>query len=130
MVLEATTGATLNSFHAPEFNLLRSEPYFRDYGHSFVIPWVMPHTAGYWNHGTIPTEKKLITRDDPEFFATNNIIRSTGGMPVINPNDTTFQFDRSDYTYSVPGGVKLGYDPQKQIDTLQREDERAFKKLL
>lgn len=129
MVLEATTGATLNSFHAPEFNLLRSEPYFRDYGHSFVIPWVMPHTAGYWNHGTIPTEKKLITRDDPEFFATNNIIRSTGGMPVINPNDPTFQFDRSDYTYSVPGGVKL-YDPQKQIDTLQREDERAFKKLL
>ena len=107
MVLEATSGVTQNSFHTPELGQIRSEPYFRDYGHSFTMPWVLPHTAGYWNFGTIPTEKKLITRDDPEYFATNNIIPSTGGTPAINTNDPVYQFDRSDFTFSVPGGVRL-----------------------
>ena len=129
MVLEATSGVTLNSFHTPELGLVRSEPYFRDYGHSFVMPWILPHTVGYWNEGSIPTEKKLITRDDPEYFATNNIIRSTGGLPVINTNDPVYRFDRNEYTYSVPGGVQL-YDPQRQIKKHQKDDERAFRKLL
>ena len=127
MVLEATTGVTQNSFHTPELGQIRSEPYFRDYGHSFNMPWVLPHTAGFWNHGSIPTEKKLITRDDPEYFATNNVIRSTGGVPVINVNDPVYRFDRNDYTFSVPGGIKL-HDPQKDIDRQQKQDEREFLK--
>ena len=107
MVLEQTSGATLNSFHTPELGRIQSEPYFRDYGHSFAMPWVMPHTAGFWNHGTIPTEKKLILRDDPEFFATNDIIPSTGRMPVIDPGDPVYRFDRNDFSYPVKGSFKL-----------------------
>ena len=107
MVLEATTGATLNSFHSPELGRIQSEPYFRDYGHSFSIPWVKPHTAGFWNYGGLPTEKKLIMRDDPEFFATNNVIPSTGGLPIIDPGDPVYRFDRNEFTVNVPGSFKL-----------------------
>ena len=102
MVLEATSGVTQASWHAPEFGIHKSEPYFRDYGHSFNLPWVLPHTVGYWNEGTIPTERKLITRNDPEYFATNNIIRSTGGVPVFDLKDPAYSFDRADYSFSVP----------------------------
>ena len=129
MVLEATTGVTQNSWHAPELEITRSEPYFRDYGHSFNMPWVMPHTAGFWNYGTIPTEKKLILKDDPEFFATNNIIPSTGGNPVINPDNRIFAFDRNDYMITVPGSLKL-VNPTRAIERQQKADERAFQKLL
>jgi hypothetical protein len=87
----------------------------------------MPHTVGYWNHGTIPTEKKLITRDDPEYFATNNIIPSTGGVPVIDVRERAFQFQRSDYTFDVPGGVTL-FNPQKERDQQYKRDERDFLK--
>ena len=89
----------------------------------------MPHTVGFWNEGTIPTEKKLITRDDPEIFATNNIIPSTGGAPVIDLADKVFQFDRRDYTFAVPGGLKL-QDGQKQMEQQSKKDERDFRRLL
>jgi hypothetical protein len=102
MVLEATSGVTQASYHAPEFGVQRSEPYFRDYGHSFTIPWILPHTVGFWDQGGIPTERKLITRSDPEYFATNNIVRSTGGVPVIDLHDPAYSFDRADYSFSVP----------------------------
>ena len=125
-MLEATTGVTQASFHAQQFGIQRSEPYFRDYGHSFTIPWIMPHTVGYWDQGTIPTERKLITRSDPEYFATNNIVRSTGGVPVIDLSDAAYSFNRDDYSFSVPGGLKL--DPQREIDELQRKDEQEFLK--
>ena len=102
MVLEATSGVTQASYHAPQFGIQRSEPYFRDYGHSFVIPWILPHTVGFWDTGGIPTERKLVMRSDPEYFATNNIVRSTGGVPVIDLLDPAYAFDRSNYTFSVP----------------------------
>ena len=124
MVLEATTGVTQASYHAPEFGIQRSEPYFRDYGHSFTIPWILPHTVGFWDQGTIPTERKLITRSDPEYFATNNVVRSTGGQPVIDLSDPAYAFDRADYSFSVPGGLKL--DPQREIDAQQKKDEKDF----
>ena len=107
MVLEGTSGVTQASPHAPEFGVMRSEPYFRDYGHSFNLPWILPHTAGYWDAGTIPTEKKLITRNDPEWLATNNIIRATGGVPVIDLGDPAYSFDRSEWSFPVSGGRKL-----------------------
>ena len=131
MVLEGTTGITLNSFHtlARDFGRVQSEPFFGDYGHSFTIPWIMPHTVGFWNDGTIPTEKKLITRDDPEFFATNNIVPATGGQPVIDLADKVFKFDRNDFKFDVPGGLELS-NPQKHRQNIEEEDERAFKKLL
>ena len=107
MVLERTSGVTQSSWHAPELGRIQSEPYLRDYGHSFNIPWVMPHTAGFWTEGTIPTEKKLIMSDVPEYFATNDIIPSTGGLPVIDPSDPIYQYEREQASVPMKGSFKL-----------------------
>jgi hypothetical protein len=47
------------------------------------------------------TENKLVMRDDPEFYAPDNLLRSTGNIPTINLNDPIYNFDRKNYTYQV-----------------------------
>ena len=95
-----------------------SEPFYGDLGYSIDIPWPDVSTAGYLNGGTmkesgglvtnffpsnrLPTQDNiLITRDDPEYFAVNDRIRSTGGIPAINMNDPAFQFARAKHTLIV-----------------------------
>ena len=92
---------TSNYDYRPELKWKRSEPFFGDLGYSLPLPWPMVTTVGFWTAGGIPEEKVLITRDDPEYFAVDNKIRSTGGLPSINPNDPIYKFKRSDYTVRV-----------------------------
>ena len=102
------SGDEVSGFTGPQFpnppvhfSLRRSEPFFGDLGYSLELPWPAPTTAGWWFEGGLPEEKVLITRDDPEYFAVDNKIRSTGGLPSINPNDPIYKFKRSDFTVRV-----------------------------
>ena len=124
MVLEGTSGMTEASFDAPEFRVIKSEPFFGDLGYSLPIPWPLIHTAGYWSKGTIPTDKKLMFRQDPEYFATNNKIRANSGLKTINTADPIYSFDRSDFTVSVPsdGG-------RRELERQRRSDERQFRRV-
>ena len=111
MVLsESTKGFTQQSFpiyNAPKFGVRKSEPFFGDIGYSNPIPWPLVSTVGWYTAGTIPEEKALILRADPEYFATNNFIRSNAGLPTIDANDPIYQFERADHT------IPIGYGGRK-----------------
>ena len=95
-----------------------SEPFYGDLGYSIDIPWPDVTTAGFLNGGTmkesggiltnfypsnrLPSQDNvLILKDDPEYFATNDRVRSTAGIPNINVHDPAFQFKRSKHTLIV-----------------------------
>ena len=126
MVLEGTSGITEGQFDAPEFRLVKSEPFFGDLGYSLPIPWPLVHTAGYWEDGTIPTEKKLLFRRDPEYFATNGRIRSNRGLRTINASDPIYSFRRSDFSVPVNSS---GPSPQTYLDRKRRADTEEFRKV-
>ena len=126
MVLEGTSGMTEGQFDAPEFRILKSEPFFGDLGYSLPIPWPLVHTAGYWEHGTIPTEKKLLFRSDPEYFSTNGRIRSNRGLKTINVSDPIYSFQRSDYSVPVNS---TGPSPAAYLAQKRRGDEKEFRRV-
>ena len=99
-----------------EFTWKQSEPFFGDLGYSLPLPWPQVTTAGFLSGGNdnyqgdetpapsnrLPSEtKKLITSDAPEYFATNNRIRTLGGLPEINVHESKYKFKRSDATIVV-----------------------------
>ena len=96
-------GITGPQFSKPDvrFSPLKSEPFFGDLGYSLPLPWPDVTTAGWWDIGTIPEEKVLVTRGDPEYFALNDRVRSNGGLSSINASDPIYSFDRSNYTFPV-----------------------------
>ena len=75
------------------------KPITNTLGFQFTIPWPQTQTAGFYNgQGAIPDRKELVYRDDPEWFAVQNIVRSTAGVPEVNPYDPVYKFDRERYT--------------------------------
>jgi hypothetical protein len=87
----------------------RSEPNFSDLGFSVAIPWNDVTTAGWYNYSNDVSppivmwgqQNKMVMRDDPEFYAPDNLIRSTGQIPNINLNDEKYSFSRKNHTYTV-----------------------------
>jgi len=76
---------------------------FSDLGYSLAIPWNDVTTTGWMNPTAMKvwgTENKLTVRDDPEYYAPGDLIRSNV-IPAINPNDPIFMFSRKDYTYNL-----------------------------
>ena len=124
-ILSGTTYGALNTSnyrHPTSLPTLTSkktsEPFYGDLGYNIDIPWPDVSTVGYLNGGTmkesgglitnfypsnrLPTQDNLlITRDDPEYYAVNNRVRSTGGIPAINLNEPAFQFARAKHTLIV-----------------------------
>ena len=100
-----------------EFKWTQSEPFFGDLGYSLPLPWPQITTAGYLNGGNtqnmtagtevipptnrLPSQKQLIMSDKPEWFATNNRIKTLGGLPEIDPNNPVYSYKRSDATQNV-----------------------------
>ena len=77
-------------------------------GYSLDIPWNDIWTSGWIeakpSHGMEPvwgTERQLTTRPDPEYWAPDNIVRTTGKIPIINVKDPRYKFQRSKYTFTV-----------------------------
>ena len=74
---------------------------WNDFGFWVDIPWndvfqtgwqeVRPDIWGY--------ENRLTTSSQPEFFAPDGIIRSTGGLPIIDTSDPIYHFDRTQHTF-------------------------------
>ena len=96
---------TKNYWENPTKNIERSMEDLNGLGYSLSIPWNDVNTAGWSN--TDPqimkvwgTENQITTRDDPEYFATGNLIRSNV-LPAINPADPIYTFSRKDHTYTV-----------------------------
>ena len=111
VVSESTQGFTQQSFpiyNAPQFGIQKSAPFFGDIGYSNPIPWPLVKTVGWWTGGTIPEEKALILRADPEYFAVNNLIRTNAGLATIDVNDPIYQFEREDYTIPIGYGGRKG----------------------
>ena len=75
------------------------KPIARDLGFHFSLPWPLPVTAGYY-YGEQPPlgRRELVFSSQPEWFATDNILPSSGGIPLVNPYTAEMQFKRSDYT--------------------------------
>ena len=79
---------------------------FSDLGYSLPIPINDIQTAGWANTASETpmkvwgTENKLVLRDDPEYFAPDDLIRSNV-IPQINTNDPIYKFSRKDYTYTL-----------------------------
>ena len=97
---------TKNYYFNPTSTYARGMESFSDLGYSLSIPWGDITTAGWANtEKQAPikmwgTENKLLIRDDPEYYAPDDLIRSNV-IPAINIHDPIFKFSRADYTYSV-----------------------------
>ena len=68
------------------------------------IPWPLPSTAGaYMGEGAMPGRRELsfATEANSEYFATDNIVPSTGGVPMVNIYAGYFKFKRSDRVFKV-----------------------------
>ena len=100
----------------PSTSRIQSEPFFGDLGYSLDLPWPSVTTAGYMTGGNmndsggfnaypptnrLPNEKVLITSDQPEYFAVDNRVRATGGLPEINTKDPIYRFKRSTATLKI-----------------------------
>ena len=69
------------------------------YGFHFQIPHPDISSAGfYFGEGPVPQRQEIVTRSDPEWFATDNTISSSGGVPKYNIYDPQFAFNRKKYT--------------------------------
>jgi hypothetical protein len=100
---------TKGFYNNPSTEVSRSEPSFSDLGYSVAIPWNDVTTSGWYNYtdDINPTmkmwgqENKMVMRNDPEFYAPGDLIRSTGNIPNINLNDPKYSFSRKNFTYQV-----------------------------
>ena len=101
-------------------NVTKSEPFFGDIGYSLPIPWPSISTFGWWEDGpAYPTENVLITRRDPENFAQNDLVRSNGGLPEIDPNNPIYKFDRKNFTFNVG----------PMLQRKREQEEKEFRKV-
>ena len=99
--------ATKNYFTNESTHIVRSQEMWTDLGYSLSIPWNAIYSTAWQDakpgHADGPvwgSERQLITRPDPEFFASDGVIRSNV-LPNINVNDPIYSFDRRKYTFTV-----------------------------
>ena len=75
------------------------KPVANTLGFQTTIPWPQTQTAGYYfGEGAMPDRKELVYNSQPEWFSVQNIIRSSGGVPNINPYAEEYKFSREDST--------------------------------
>ena len=72
------------------------------YGFTFKLPFPDISTAGwYFGEEPVPQRRELVFRSDPEYFAVENTIPSSGGVPKYNLYDPIYQFRRSDHVQKI-----------------------------
>jgi hypothetical protein len=98
---------TKSYFSNSSTHVERSLESLSDLGYSLAIPWNGVYTTG-WVEG-LPshvdgpvwgTERNLVFRTDPEYYAPGNIIRSNV-IPEIDPSNPIYSFDRTKYTKKI-----------------------------
>ena len=96
-----------NSYWAPDVTfekVIQTKPLLdRTLGFHFDLPWPLPATAGaYSGEGAIPGRRELsFATTQSEYFATDNIVPSSGGVPLVNIYAPHFKFKRSDRVIRV-----------------------------
>lgn len=72
-------------------------------GFTNTIPWPEPVTVGaiYSGDGALPDRREICTKPWGEYFAVDNKIPSTGGVPLVNVNEKRFQYSRSKFCYRI-----------------------------
>jgi len=75
------------------------KPIARDTGFRFQLPWPQPVSAGFY-YGENPAwgRKEQVFSAQPEWYAVDNIIPSSGNIPMVNPHTREMKYKRSDYT--------------------------------
>ena len=78
------------------------KPIARSIGFQFALPWRLPVTAGfYFGENPVWGRREQSTETQPEYFATDNIIPSSGGIPMINPHTQDMKYRREDHTVKI-----------------------------
>ena len=67
------------------------------------IPWPQPVTVGaiYSGQGSLPDRREMTTSAFGEWFAIDNIIPSSGGVPLINVKEPRFQYSREQFVHRI-----------------------------
>ena len=75
------------------------KPIARDLGFQFVLPWNQPTSAGYYfGENPVWGRRQDVYSSLPEWFATDNIVPSSGGIPITNPYTAEMKFSRAKFT--------------------------------
>ena len=74
-----------------------------DLGFQMRIPWPLPVTVGaiYSGEGAAPDRREITTSPFGEWFAVDNVIPSSGGVPLVNVKEPRFQYSRSKYVHTI-----------------------------
>ena len=68
-------------------------------GFFFKLPVADIQTSGYYfGENPIPDRRELVFRSEPEYYAVDGKVPSSGGLPKYDPRDPMYAFKRSDYT--------------------------------
>jgi hypothetical protein len=94
-----------NPYWAPDlkFTSIKTKPKISGtLGFHFDIPWPLPTTAGqFFGEGAVPGRREMSYGTQGEYFATDNIVPSTGGVPMVNIYDKHYSYKRSDHVFKV-----------------------------
>ena len=96
--------ATSPYWFRPEFQpVLRDKPIVGHLGFKMNLPWPAPVTVGaiYSGEGGLPDRRTVETSPFGEYFAVDNIIPSSGGVPLVNTKNPIYTFSRDDFVYRI-----------------------------
>ena len=85
------------------FKIKSTAPIARQLGFHFDLPWPLPSTVGshYYGEGAIPDRRELVYNTTGQYYATDGIIPSTGGIPMVHVQDPIYKYKRSDHTVKI-----------------------------
>ena len=96
-----------NPYWQPPLHIERKitflKPVTQTLGFQPDLMWQLPTTVGegYSGEGAMPDRRELVFSRHGEYFATDNVVPSTGGRSMVNLYDPIYQFKRSDHTVKV-----------------------------
>jgi hypothetical protein len=88
----------------PSFEPLKShKPISGHLGFQMRIPWPYPVTAGavYTGEGAVPGRREVCNATYGEYFAVNDTIPSSGGVPLVDVNNWIFRYNRDRHVFRV-----------------------------
>ena len=80
-----------------------AKPITNTLGFQTNIPWPLPVTVGaiYAGDGAAPDRREITTSAFGEWFAVDNTIPSSGGVPLINVKEPRFQYSRENFVHRI-----------------------------
>ena len=88
----------------PEFKpILRTKPIAGHLGFKTSIPWPAPVTVGslYFGSGALPDRRTVETSPFGEYFAINDTVPASGGVPLFDTSDPIFTYSRDRFVYQI-----------------------------